>query len=108
MAGYGCNRSRLLIIGSFWLYAGILEYPSTSLPVGIRQSLISRHPRWERYAAGSLLSSSGAGDPAFFLAQHRLGRDDQFNGSCRSGGRRCHRAETNDEAADQIPHQSPT
>ena len=26
MAGYGFDRSRLLIIGLFWVYAGILEY----------------------------------------------------------------------------------
>jgi VanZ family protein len=46
MAGYGFNRSRLLIIGSFWLYAGILEYLQRFSP--------GRHPSIADFAASAL------------------------------------------------------
>jgi VanZ family protein len=46
MAGYGFNRSRLLIIGSFWLYAGILECLQRFSP--------GRHPSIADFAASAL------------------------------------------------------
>jgi VanZ family protein len=46
IAGYGFNRSRLLIIGSFWLYAGILEYLQRFSP--------GRHPSIADFAASAL------------------------------------------------------
>jgi VanZ family protein len=46
MAGYGLDRSRLLIIGSFWLYAGILEYLQHFSP--------GRHPAFLDFAASAL------------------------------------------------------
>lgn len=46
MAGYGFNRSRLLIIGSFWLYAGILEYLQHFSP--------GRHPSIADFAESAL------------------------------------------------------
>ena len=46
MAGYGLDRSRLLIIGSFWLYAGILEYLQHFSP--------GRHPAFLDFVASAL------------------------------------------------------
>ena len=48
MAGYGLNDSRLLVIGSFWLYAGVLEYLQHFSP--------GRHPAF--LDGGSLTSES--------------------------------------------------
>jgi VanZ family protein len=46
VAGYGLNRSRLLIIGLFWLYAGILEYLQHFSP--------GRHPAVLDFVASAL------------------------------------------------------
>jgi VanZ family protein len=46
VAGYGLNRGRLLIVGSFWLYAGILEYLQHFSP--------GRHPTFLDFAASAL------------------------------------------------------
>jgi VanZ family protein len=46
MAGYGLDGSRLLIIGSFWLYAGLLEYLQHFSP--------GRHPSIADFAASAL------------------------------------------------------
>ena len=95
MAGYGLNDSRLLVIGSFWLYAGVLEYLQHFSP--------GRHPAFLDFAAsalgalcgGLLWSSSCAGDLACF-STGRSNQGDEY------AAQRCyHRAETND----QMPHQ---
>ena len=52
MAGYGLNDSRLLVIGSFWLYAGILEYLQHFSP--------GRHPAFLDFAASALGALCGA------------------------------------------------
>jgi len=46
MAGYGARRGSMQIIGSFWVYAGILEYLQHFSP--------GRHPAIEDFAASSL------------------------------------------------------
>jgi VanZ family protein len=46
IAGYGLHQSRLVIIGSFWLYAGILEYLQHFSP--------GRHPALLDFAASAL------------------------------------------------------
>jgi VanZ family protein len=46
MAGYGASRGVVQIIGGFWLYAGILEYPQHFSP--------GRHPAIEDFAASAL------------------------------------------------------
>jgi VanZ family protein len=46
MAGYGLNRSRLLIIGLFCVYAGILEYLQHLSP--------GRHPAFLDFEASAL------------------------------------------------------
>ena len=51
MAGYGSGGKRLLIIGAFWLYAGILEYLQHFSP--------GRHPALLDFAASALGASCG-------------------------------------------------
>jgi len=46
MAGYGASRRGVQIIGSFWVYAGILEYLQHFSP--------GRHPAIEDFAASAL------------------------------------------------------
>jgi VanZ family protein len=46
VAGYGLSRSRMRIIGYFWVYAGILEYLQYFSP--------GRHPSIEDFAASAL------------------------------------------------------
>ena len=46
MAGYGLNRGAILVIGEFWIYAGILEYLQHFSP--------GRHPAVEDFAASAL------------------------------------------------------
>jgi len=46
MAGYGASRGGIQIIGSFWVYAGILEYLQHFSP--------GRHPAIEDFAASAL------------------------------------------------------
>jgi VanZ family protein len=46
MAGYGMNRSVARIIGSFWVYAGLLEYLQHFSP--------GRHPAIEDFAVSAL------------------------------------------------------
>ena len=45
MAGYGLNKSRALIIGAFWLYAGLLEYVQHFSP--------GRHPAFLDFASSA-------------------------------------------------------
>ena len=52
MAGYGRNGSRLLIVGGFWLYAGLLEYLQHFSP--------GRHPAFLDFAASALGALCGA------------------------------------------------
>jgi VanZ family protein len=46
MAGYGLNRGAMLVVGGFWLYAGILEY--------LQHFSAGRHPALEDFAASAL------------------------------------------------------
>jgi VanZ family protein len=46
MAGYGASRGSIQIIGSFWVYAGILEYLQHFSP--------GRHPSIGDFAASAL------------------------------------------------------
>jgi VanZ family protein len=46
MAGYGLNRGSVRVIGSFWIYAGILEFLQHFSP--------GRHPALEDFAASAL------------------------------------------------------
>jgi VanZ family protein len=45
MAGYGLNRGAVRVIGSFWIYAGILEFLQHFSP--------GRHPALEDFAASA-------------------------------------------------------
>jgi VanZ family protein len=51
VAGYGSNENRVLIVGAFWLYAGILEYLQHLSP--------GRHPGFLDFAASALGASCG-------------------------------------------------
>jgi VanZ family protein len=62
IAGYGFDRSRFLIIGSFWLYAGILEYLQHFSP--------GRHPAFLDFSASALGALSGG--VAIILLWRRL------------------------------------
>src|SRR6266481_6248166 len=53
MSGYGQRRGTVRIIGSFWLYAGVLEYLQHFSPGRHRQSPILRRRRSERCSEGS-------------------------------------------------------
>ena len=46
MAGYGLNRGAVRVIGSFWLYAGVLEYLQNFSP--------GRHPALWDFTASAL------------------------------------------------------
>jgi hypothetical protein len=66
IAGYGFDRSRFLIIGSFWLYAGILEYLQHFSP--------GRHPAFLDFSASALGAlSGGVGHHPPLAALVRLG-----------------------------------
>jgi VanZ family protein len=43
IAGYGLSLGAALVIGCFWLYAGILEYLQNFAPGGTRHLWISQH-----------------------------------------------------------------
>ncbi len=45
MAGYGLNRGSVRVIGSFWIYAGILEF--------LQHFSLGRHPALEDFAASA-------------------------------------------------------
>jgi VanZ family protein len=58
MAGYGLNRGAVRVIGSFWLYAGVLEYLQSFSP--------GRHPAlWD--LAASALGALCGGVAVLFL-----------------------------------------
>jgi VanZ family protein len=52
MAGYGLNRGSVRVIGSFWIYAGLLEFLQHFSP--------GRHPALEDFAASALGALCGA------------------------------------------------
>jgi VanZ family protein len=64
MAGYGLNDSRLLVIGSFWLYAGVLEYLQHFSP--------GRRPAFLDFAASALGALCG-GLAVVLLSRWRSG-----------------------------------
>lgn len=76
MVGYGWNGRRLLIIGAFWLYAGILEYLQHFAP--------GRHPALLDFAASAIGALCGALAVilplalATQLASYRRARRDQM------------------------------
>jgi VanZ family protein len=63
MAGYGASRGAAQIIGSFWVYAGILEYLQHLSP--------GRHPAIGDFTASAL--GALCGGLAIALIRRRLG-----------------------------------
>ena len=63
MAGYGARRGAAQIVGSFWVYAGILEYLQNFSP--------GRHPAIEDFTASALGALCGGLVTA--LIRRRLG-----------------------------------
>jgi VanZ family protein len=61
VAGYGLNGNRLLIIGAFWLYAGVLECLQHFSP--------GRHPAFLDFAASALGALCGGLAVSLFWAQ---------------------------------------
>jgi VanZ family protein len=53
MAGYGLNRGSVRVIGSFWMYAGLLEYLQHFSP--------GRQPALEDFVASALGALCGGG-----------------------------------------------
>jgi hypothetical protein len=77
MAGYGCARNRIWIIGGLCLYAGALEY--------IRHFSPGRHPSLAKFAGSAL--GAICGGLIFFLLVRRRSRSRSDSQSVSSTGR---------------------